>query len=181
MSTAADKALMAAVLSQVDIGKLNYEKLAKDLHLPNKSAASMRWYRFKARLYNGAPPAKATSAVVAFPPNTPSKIAKGKNGSPPTKKRKRAQKDSDGETPDDELGLDAMGEPDDEGLHEAAVSRRLPIRKARATSFKHLEDDEEDEEDGAADVASGDVDGGVTTEDSEGISENWEAGDVDEA
>jgi hypothetical protein len=154
MSAEADRALMAAILTQIEVGKINFSKLAQDLNLPTKTAASMRWYRFKARLNDGvisatSTPAKIPQSSTAAPSTTPNKSAKGNRmNESPSKKRKRAGSDI-GEK--DDSGLDIKGEVDWENVASVVIPetppRRLPFRKARVTTFKEEDLASEDEED----------------------------------
>src|SRR4051812_658405 len=180
MSSDADKALMSAVLSQIEVGKINYDKLAQDLNLPSKAAASMRWSRFKAKLNITTTPSRATNVTASTPQTTPSKGGRGKKDTPAKKRKLAISDDDDG---DDERGLDIKGEPlgdengdwgDAAGIPDTA-SRKLPVRMARAANFKEeVASEDEDLEGGGAfeDAFMGSRQGSTTVEGSDGVSEN---------
>ena len=71
-----DLALCIAVLKQIKVGGVDYELLAKELRLPSKGAAAVRWCRFNAKLKKGldlpSTPEKNTNAAPRTPPSTPS-------------------------------------------------------------------------------------------------------------
>jgi len=140
MAVDADKALMAAVLSQVEVAnfKIDYEKLAQELSLSTKSAAYMRWSRFKAKL-NVSGSAPTTSPLK---PRTPKAKTNGKNNGSPSKKRKMNISDWGDE--DEDLDLERGVGDEGKGFVEESQNKKLPVRKGRSSTFK-VEDGGEDE------------------------------------
>jgi len=138
MAVDADKALMAAVLSQVADFKIDYEKLAQDLSLPTKSAAYMRWSRFKAKLNVSG----STPTTSPLKPRTPKAKTNAKNNVSPNKKRKMNISDWG----DEDLDLERGDGDEGKGFVEESRNKKLPVRKGRSSTFK-VEDGGEDEVD----------------------------------
>lgn len=143
--SAADQALCLAVLKQIEVGKLNYVLIQKELGLPTPGAARVRWSRFKSRLGDNT----ATNRAPKNPPSTPKSkaIPKSKKGSS-NKKRKIQSSDEEDEMEDADTPNTSQDEIKDEEIDGGDVvmkaaetpSRKLPIRRARVTSFKDLVD-----------------------------------------
>ncbi|KAF7893473.1 uncharacterized protein EAF02_001011 [Botrytis sinoallii] len=112
MSSDAEKKLLVSILRQANIGHIDWDRVAKDLSVPTKSAAQMRWQRFKK--------AKRQSP-------TKSKAPKGS----PLKKQKRSKVESDDD--DEELEFDNYDEKENKIAPETPA-RSLPGRKAKARS-----------------------------------------------
>jgi hypothetical protein len=102
--SAADQALCLAVLKQLEVGKIDHEKIRVELGLPTKGAAAVRWSRFNSKLKKGAAssPAKTTST----PPSIPPTKSKAKPNSP-GKKRKLDTSDEE-----DRAGIQSLGAMD---------------------------------------------------------------------
>lgn len=105
----ADQALMIAVLKQIKVGKVDYGLLQRELNLPSKGAAQVRWSRFNSKLKKtgGSSPSNETS-------DTNITGSPKKSGGSPTK-RTMAEEDMD---------------------VDITPRRRLPERVKRAKSFK---------------------------------------------
>jgi len=84
----ADQALCLAVIKQANVTGIDYELLRTQLSLPTKSAASMRWSRFNAKLKQGA--AGSSINAANSPPSTPigKTTGKAKSRNSSAKKRK---------------------------------------------------------------------------------------------
>jgi hypothetical protein len=148
--SAAEQALCIAVLKQIEVGKVNYELLRKELGLATTNAAQVRWSRFNTKLKGKKSGKKASDT----PPATPkSKGApRGKKGSS-NKKRKIESSDEEDEvntpnTSQDEM-KDEAGDGDGDITMEAAETptRKLPLKGARVMSFKKLLEQEEEASD----------------------------------
>ncbi|KAF7954857.1 uncharacterized protein EAE97_000116 [Botrytis byssoidea] len=132
MSSDAEKKLLVSILRQANISHIDWDRVAKDLSVPTKSAAQMRWQRFKKTLpdFNQEQNRSANSSPPATPRKrqspTKSKALKGS----PLKKQKRLKLDSDD---DDELGFDNYEEKENKIAPETPA-RSLPGRKAKAKS-----------------------------------------------
>ncbi|KAF7864471.1 hypothetical protein EAF04_006604 [Stromatinia cepivora] len=150
MSSDAEKQkLMASILRQVNIGHIDWDKVAKDLSVPTKSAAQMRWARFKKTLptFNQESNGNGT----ASPPATPKKRqsptkSKAPKGSP-KKKQKRSKSGMDSDDEDEEPQFENDKEENKEITPETPA-RSLPSRKAKTRSpiKEALTSDEEEEE-----------------------------------
>ncbi|KAF7958112.1 hypothetical protein EAE96_003676 [Botrytis aclada] len=132
MSSDAEKKLLVSILRQANIGHIDWDRVAKDLSVPTKSAAQTRWQRFKKTLpdFNQEQNGNASSSPPATPRKrqspTKSKAPKGS----PLKKQKRAKVDSDD---DEELQFDNFDEKETKIAPETPA-RSLPGRKAKARS-----------------------------------------------
>ena len=124
------------VLSQIKVGKINYDQLARDIGAPSKGAAQVRWSRFQSKLKKstGMSPTKAKPAGVQKAVKSPAKITNGVKG-----KEAKKRMSEDGE---DEGNGDEVVEP-------STPVRKLPGRKARVASFKDMESSEDEEFDEA--------------------------------
>ncbi|TGO67289.1 hypothetical protein BOTNAR_0045g00330 [Botryotinia narcissicola] len=132
MASDAEKKLLVSIRRQANIGHIDWDRVAKDLSVPTKSAAQMRWQRFKKTLpdFNQEQNGNANSSPPATPRKrqspTKSKALKGS----PLKKQKRSKLDSDD---DDELGFDSYDEKENK-IAPKTPARSLPGRKAKAKS-----------------------------------------------
>ncbi|KAJ8068698.1 hypothetical protein OCU04_002397 [Sclerotinia nivalis] len=147
MSSDAEKKLLASILNQVNIGHIDWDKVAKDVSVPTKSAAQMRWTRFKKTLptFNQEPNGNGT----ASPPATPKKRQSPTKSKAPKGSHKKKQKRS-------KFGIDSDDEDEDEDddkeenkkITPATPARSLPSRKAKTRSRikEALTSDEEEEE-----------------------------------
>ncbi|KAF7927694.1 uncharacterized protein EAE98_006076 [Botrytis deweyae] len=133
MSSDAEKKLLVSILRQANIGHIDWDRVAKDLSVPTKSAAQMRWQRFKKTLpdFNQEQNGNGNSSPLATPRKrqspTKSKAPKGS----PLKKQKRSKVDSDDD--DEELEFDNYDEKENKIAPETPA-RSLPGRKAKARS-----------------------------------------------
>jgi len=150
--TAADQAVFFAIFQQVDVGKIDKERLRIDLGLPTKTAARMRITRLKQKLAKGAPSSSSAPGPEAKTP--PRKPAKGSTTSSSPKKRKINMSETEDEDEVDLLEIkdELTGEPDDGPVFETPT-RRLPQRQARFTSFKEESEEEEEEEEEEKDIS----------------------------
>lgn len=151
-SADADKALMEAVLRQLD-GKLDYQRLACDLGIDKPGTAWKRWSVFKKRLGAGAPTSPAAVRVVkgpvATPPKTTNVRVRGKQGKA-SKKRKLVASDEEDDEIDFQIKEDEDGGEDGTwiGALPEMPSRRLSVRKARVITFKEGPSETEHDEPG---------------------------------
>ncbi|KAB8300430.1 hypothetical protein EYC80_000603 [Monilinia laxa] len=155
MSADAEKQkLMASILSQVNIGHIDWDKVAKDLNTPTANAARVRWQRFRKTLPsfdNG--PNRDGSHGTASPPVTPKKRQsptkrKSFNRSP-AKKQKRSRPRSNSDEENDELEPDIYYKEENNYVLPEIPARSLPSRKAKVKSpiKEAVTSDEEEEED----------------------------------
>lgn len=141
--TDADHALMVAILKQVEVGKIDNERLRVDLGLNTKSAASVRLSRLRAKL--GKEGVRQTG-----PPTTPkakSSPNKGKAGGENTSKKRKLSMSDDEDDEEEEIDLVVPTlEEKEEGEEKVAIivtetpTRKLPQRKARVMTFKQESD-----------------------------------------
>ncbi|KAI9647049.1 hypothetical protein NHQ30_005051 [Ciborinia camelliae] len=138
MSSDAEKQkLMASILSQVNTSHIDWEKVAKDLNVPTKSAAQMRWQRFKKTLPNFSQETNGNNT--SSPPATPKKRqsptkSKAVKASPAKKqKRSRSAVDSD-EEEDDDSQFDNYDKEEKKEISPETPARSLPSRKAKTRS-----------------------------------------------
>lgn len=154
--TEADHAVMVAIFRQIEVGKIDNERLRQELGLPTRNAAGMRVTRLKAKLgaVSGTSPAKSKPAIIK---SNNTKKTNSLAGSP-AKKRKATMSDADEE--DDEIDLVKIKD-DDGSEHEFGKAvvlpespiRRLPNRQARVKSFVEVEEEgDEDDYDGGEDL-----------------------------
>ncbi|TGO49961.1 hypothetical protein BCON_0195g00170 [Botryotinia convoluta] len=132
MSSDAEKKLVS-ILRQANIGHIDWDRVAKDLSVPTKSAAQMRWQRFKKTLPDFSQ--EQNGNANSSPPATPGKRqsptkSKAPKGSP-LKKQKRLKVDSDDD--DEELEFDNYDEKENK-IAPQTPARSLPGRKAKARS-----------------------------------------------
>lgn len=160
--SAADQAVMIGILKQIEVGKIDNEKLRVELGLPTKNAASVRVSRLKAKLARGAGAAEFSNMTTPKSKSIPSKARRGSSGSS-AKKRKISMSDTEDEE-EDEVDMVIPREEGDgagEGASEQPVletpTRRLPQRKARVISFKEETSEEEVGEDLFEDLGAGDA------------------------
>ncbi|ESZ91446.1 hypothetical protein SBOR_8169 [Sclerotinia borealis F-4128] len=154
MSSDAEKQkLMGSILSQVNIGHINWDKVAKNLNLPIKSAAQMRWARFKKTLPNFSQESNGNSTT--SPPATPKKRqspTKSKaNKRSPTKKQKLSKSVIVSDDEDDEPQFDSYDKEEIKEIVPETPLQSLPSRKAKVKSpikdtVTSDEDEDEDEE-----------------------------------
>ncbi|TVY60861.1 hypothetical protein LSUE1_G008312 [Lachnellula suecica] len=109
--TPSDQALCLEVLKQIEVGKIDYEKLRIGLDLPSKGAAQVRWSRFNSKLKKGA----AEFAPSSTPPSTPTGKSKGRPKGSATKKRKLNVSDEGVDTASSSDGVKGEGSGDDGG------------------------------------------------------------------
>ncbi|RAL67395.1 hypothetical protein DID88_008150 [Monilinia fructigena] len=149
--------LMASILSQVNIGHIDWNRVAKDLNTPTANAARVRWQRFRKTLPSFDDGAnREGSQGTSTPPVTPKKRRsptkrKSFNRSS-AKKRKRSRSRSDSDEEKDEL------EPDIYDKEE---------NKFQAVTIEEEEDKEEDVtkvEIKCEDLAEDRIDGSETQE-----------------
>lgn len=140
MSADAEKQkLMASILSQVNIGHIDWDRVAKDLNTPTANAARVRWQRFRKTLptFDNGPNGDSyhgTSSPPVTPKKThpPSKI-KAVNRRP-AKKQKRSRPRSESDEEDDELQLDIYDKEESKYAPMERPVRSLPRRKAKSKS-----------------------------------------------
>lgn len=136
-SNAANQQLMASILRQVNIGHIDWDQVVKDLGVPTKSAAQMRWQRFKKTLPNFGQ--EGNGNVTASAPATPKKRqsptkSKAPKGSP-TKKQKRSRSGMDSDDEDDDLQIDNYDDKEEnKEIAPETPARSLPGRKAKIRS-----------------------------------------------
>ncbi|QSZ35495.1 hypothetical protein DSL72_008365 [Monilinia vaccinii-corymbosi] len=128
--------LVASIFSQVNIGSIDWDRVAKDLNTPTANAAQVQWRRFIKTLPNFDNELNGDRCHgTASPPNTPkkrqspskSKAAKGS----PTKKQKRSRSGADSDDEEEELQFDKHDKEESKGVLPEAPARTLPIRKAK--------------------------------------------------
>lgn len=131
--------LLIAVLSQIGVGRIDYDRLARDIGAPSRGAAQVRWSRFNIKL-------KKSSGIIS--PSKPSGVSKSSAVVTPNGVRSKIKDETSG---DDEAESASF-------LPETTPVRRMPVRKARVTCFKMMmeeegssssdDEEEEDEMDG---------------------------------
>jgi len=117
MSSQAEKALLAAIFTQLDVSNLDYDKLAKSLKLPTQMAARNRWNRFVRTLSESTPNTHPSGGKkLEFVPRTT-------HGSP-TKKAK-IELDDDDEEEEEELGKESKDKDMDKDMDKDKVGKRI--------------------------------------------------------
>ncbi|TGO40690.1 hypothetical protein BHYA_0033g00440 [Botrytis hyacinthi] len=131
MSSDAEKKLLVSILRQVNTGHIDWDRVAKDLSVPTKSAAQMRWQRFKKTLpdFNQEQNGNANSSPPATPRKRQSPTKSRAPRGSPLKKQKHLKSDSDDD--DEELEFDNYDEKENKIAPETPA-RSLPGRKAKA-------------------------------------------------
>ncbi|KAF7864479.1 hypothetical protein EAF04_006612 [Stromatinia cepivora] len=167
MATMEEKLLMG-VLSQIEVGRIDYGQLANYIGVANPKAARNRWDRYKKKLTMGAGSTTARKAIgvskkigSVSPKKAGGSPKKNARGSPKKSHGWAIKQESDGEE-DEEMDTD---EEDEEKNYEkesmdvdikmeepVTPSRKLPFRRARVTKFveetSDAEDEQEEEEEG---------------------------------
>ncbi|TAQ87781.1 hypothetical protein B7494_g3884 [Chlorociboria aeruginascens] len=123
MSTDTEK-LLLAVVSQLEINKLDYDRLARDIGILSSEAARLRWFRLKSKLKQSAATTPNTG------PSKPSGVQKTKS-TPRTRKMGAHIKS--------ESGRDEPVNPVTPPL------KRLPSKRARAKQIIEISDSDIDE------------------------------------
>ncbi|KAJ8068706.1 hypothetical protein OCU04_002405 [Sclerotinia nivalis] len=172
MSTPEEKLLMG-VLSQFEIARIDYDKLATFIGAANPKAARSRWDRYKQKLTKGAGPTTARKAIgvskkigSVSPKKAGGSPKKNARGSPKKSRGRAIKQESDGEE-DEEMDTDEEDEEKDyekesmdvniEMEEPVTPSRKLPSRRARVTKFVEETsdaEDEQEEEDGNMQMAA---------------------------
>ncbi|CCD43930.1 hypothetical protein BofuT4_P061400.1 [Botrytis cinerea T4] len=133
MSSDAEKKLLVSILRQASIGHIDWDRVAKDLSVPTKSAAQMRWQRFKKTLpdFNQEQNGNASSSPATTPRKRQSPTKSRATKGSPLKKQKRSKVNSDDD--DEELEFDNCDEKDNK-IAPKTPTRSLPGRKVKARS-----------------------------------------------
>ncbi|KAF7958119.1 hypothetical protein EAE96_003683 [Botrytis aclada] len=167
-----EEKLLMGVLSQIEVGRIDYDELAKYIGVATSKAARCRWDRYKQKLTKGAPlttPKKAAGVGKRIGLVSPKKAGgspkKNSRGSP-KKSRRRIKEESEEEEVELDVDEDVGEEVDyDENAPDLDIkmeepvtpSRRLPSRRARVTKFVEETsdaEDEQEEEDGEVQVGA---------------------------
>ncbi|ESZ91451.1 hypothetical protein SBOR_8174 [Sclerotinia borealis F-4128] len=187
--------LVMSVLSQVEVGRIDYDKLAKDIGVATPKAARCRWDRYRQKLAKGAglPPTSARKAVGAS--KKIGAVSPKKAGGSPKKSGRESLKksrgraikrESDEDEEEEEVNAGEEGEEmdyDKEGTDvdikvEEPVTplRKLPYRQARVTKFveetSDAEDEQEEEDGDVQDDPEVDGMGGLAVKDED--DEDWD-------
>ncbi|KAF7904667.1 hypothetical protein EAF00_002001 [Botryotinia globosa] len=165
-----EEKLLMGVLTQIEVGRIDYDELAKYIGVATSKAARCRWDRYKHKLTKGAPPITPRKAagvgkkIGLVSPKKAGGSPKKNNRGSPKKSRGRIKEESDEEG--EELDIDEDEEMDyDKNAPDLHVkmeepitpSRRLPSRRARVTKFVEETsdaEDEQEEEDGEMQVGA---------------------------
>ncbi|KAF7907094.1 uncharacterized protein EAF01_004681 [Botrytis porri] len=144
MSGDAEKKLLVSILRQANISHIDWDRVAKDLSVPTKSVAQMRWQRFKKILPDLNQ--EQNGNVNSSPPVTPRKRqsptkSKAPKGSP-LKKRKRLKVDSDDD--DEEPEFNNYDEKENKIAPETPA-RSLPGTSDEEDDVKNEESDQDEE------------------------------------
>ncbi|CAD6440120.1 7e58eef2-46b2-4b86-aabd-e4b87d07f387 [Sclerotinia trifoliorum] len=150
MSSDAEKRLLSSILNQVNFGHINWDKVAKDVNVSTKSAAQMRWTRFKKTLStcNQESNGNGTASPAATPKKRQSpKKSKAPKGSP-KKKQKRTKSGIYSDDEDEEVQLENDDKEENKKITPETPARSLPSRKAKTRSpiKEALTSDEEEDE-----------------------------------
>lgn len=131
------KKLIASIHDQVNIGHIDWERVAKDLGTPTANAARVRWQRFRKTLPN-LNNEQNEDGTITPPPMTPRKLQSPKKSKTlkgsPTKKQKRSRPGKDSDDDDDELRFDMKEKEEKKDILPETPARCLPSRKAKAKS-----------------------------------------------
>lgn len=133
MSTDAEKKLLSSILNQLN-GEIDWDKVVKDVNVPTKSVAQMRWTRFKKTLPNLESNGNGTDSPPATPKKrqspTKSKTPKGSS----KKKQKRSKSGIDSDDEDEEAQFENDDEEENKKVTTETPARSLPSRKAKTRS-----------------------------------------------
>ncbi|KAK6592141.1 hypothetical protein ACHAO1_002095 [Botrytis cinerea] len=150
-----EEKLLMGVLTQIEVGRIDYDELAKYIGVATSRAARGRWDRYKQKLTKrGAPitPKKGAGVGKKITSVTPKKAVGSpkKNGlGNPKISRGRIKEESEEEEvcADEDEEMDYDKETPDLDVKQELVtpSRRLPPRRARVTKFVEETSDTEDE------------------------------------
>ncbi|KAF7893465.1 uncharacterized protein EAF02_001003 [Botrytis sinoallii] len=159
-----EEKLLMGVLTQIEVGRIDYEELANYIGVATSKAARCRWDRYKQKLTKGAPP--ITPKKAAGVGKKIGLVSPKKAGGSPKKNNHGSPKKSRGRIKEEELDVDKDEEMDyDKNAPDLGVkmeepvtpSRRLPSRRARVTKFAEETsdaEDEQEEEDGEVQVGA---------------------------
>ncbi|KAF7907102.1 uncharacterized protein EAF01_004689 [Botrytis porri] len=167
MATMEEKLLMG-VLTQIDVGRIDYDELANYIGVATSKAARCRWDRYKQKLTKGAPPLTPKKAagvgkkIGSVSPKKAGGSPKKNNRGIPKKSRGRIKEESDEEVKEVDMNEDEgmnydknNSDLDVEMEDPVTPSRRLPSRRGRVTKFVEETsdvEDEQEEEDGEVQV-----------------------------
>ncbi|TEY65550.1 hypothetical protein BOTCAL_0139g00170 [Botryotinia calthae] len=155
-----EEKLLMGVLTQIEVGRIDYDELAKYIDVATSKAARRRWDRYKQKFTKGGPPItpkKGAGVGKTITSVSPKKAGgspnKNNRGSPKTS-RARIKEESDEEEEEVDVGVDEDEEMDydkktqDLDVKEELVtpSRRVLSRRAKVTKFVEETSGAEDEE-----------------------------------
>ncbi|CAD6440113.1 4665f742-8e60-4dba-a126-3026f74f50f7 [Sclerotinia trifoliorum] len=165
--TTPEEKLLLGVLTQFELGRIDYDKLATFIGVATPKAARCRWDRYKQKLTKGAGPTTLRRTIgvskkigSVSPKKAGDSPKKNTQGSPKKSRGRVIKQESDEE--DEEMDTEEeegeekdceKGDMDADIKMEEPVTplRKLPSRRARVTKFveetSDAEDEEEDDED----------------------------------